>query len=50
MNEQKLILELNSLLVRKHLEDWEKERVCEIEELLIELQDMSYEALNEINE
>jgi hypothetical protein len=50
MNEKQLILELNSLLIRRNLEDWEQERVCEIEELLIELQDMSYEALSEINE
>lgn len=50
MEEKKLILELNSLLIRKKLEDWELERVQEIEEQLQELQDMSYECLNELSE
>lgn len=50
MNEQKLILELNSLLIKKKLEDWEQERLKEIEEELLELQDLSYEALSELSE
>ena len=50
MNEKNLILELNSLLIRKSLEDWEQDRLEEIEAQLEELQDMSYECLNEISE
>ena len=50
MQEKKLILELNSLLIKKKLEPWEQERIQEIEELLQELQDITYECLNEISE
>ena len=50
MNEKNLILELNSLLIRKSLEDWEQDRLEEIEAQLEELQDMSYQVLNEISE
>ena len=50
MNEQKLILELNNLLIKKRLEDWEQDRLEEIEAQLEELQDMSYQVLNEISE
>lgn len=50
MNEKKLILELNNLLIKTRLTDLEKERVEEIEAQLEELQDLSYEALNELSE
>jgi len=48
--EEKLIKELNSLLIKKRLEDWEKERIEEIEAQLEELQDLSYDSLNGLTE
>ena len=48
--EDKLIKELNSLLVKNKLENWEQERLEEIEAQLEELQDLSYECLNELSE
>ena len=50
--EKKLLLELNALKARPYsnLEDWEIERMEYLEEQLLEIQDMTYEALLEINE
>lgn len=49
MNE-KLIKELNKLRARTHLEDWEEERLQELEDEFLEKEDMSYECLMEISE
>ena len=49
MNE-KLIKELNKLRARTNLEDWEEERLQELEEEFLEKEDMSYQCLMEISE
>ena len=49
MNE-KLIKELNKLRARTHLEDWEEDRLQELEDEFLEKEDMSYECLMEISE
>lgn len=49
MNE-KLIKELNKLRARTHLEDWEEDRLQELEEEFLEKEDMSYQCLMEISE
>lgn len=47
MNEQKLILELNDLLILNYKTEEQQERIQEIEEELSELQDLTYEFLTE---
>lgn len=49
MNEKQLLLELNELQVKKNLTDAEKDRMWTIEEELLELQDMTYEALEDLD-
>ena len=49
MNE-KLIKELNKLRSRNDLEDWEEERLQELEDEFLEKEDMSYQCLMEISE
>lgn len=48
--EQKLIKELNKLNAKAFKDEYDMERIQEIEEQLEELQDMSYESLLEISE
>lgn len=49
MNEKQLLMELNALQIKKELTDAEKERIWTIEEELLELQDMTYEALEDLD-
>ena len=48
--EEKLIKELNSLLIKVKLTEYEIERIAEIEAELEELQDLSYKSLNDLSE
>lgn len=48
--EEKLIKELNSLLIKVKLNEYELERIAEIEAELEELQDLSYKSLNDLSE
>lgn len=48
--EEKLIKELNSLLIKVKLTEYELERIAEIEAELEELQDLSYKSLNDLSE
>lgn len=48
--EEKLIKELNKLNSKAFKTDFERERIQVIEDELLELQDMSYECLNELSE
>ena len=48
--EEKLIKELNSLLIKVKLNEYQLERIAEIEAELEELQDLSYKSLNDLSE